>query len=120
MSIVHPDPHDMIRDAVLGRLDLLDQAAGQAEPSTLLPLARTEISRLADGWRLLLTTHGCDDEGRCQACPTVLRPRRWPCQVWRMAHEQLIGEGSAHRDRSGPLRNPFGRRDRAAHRRRRD
>jgi hypothetical protein len=90
------------------QLDGLDRAAGHAEESALLPLARTEINRLADGWRLLLTAHRCDEEGRCQACPTGTRGR-WPCQVWRTAHEQLIGEGLPHRKRTRPLRNPLGR-----------
>lgn len=101
--------HDTIRDAVLRRLDLLDLAADTADASTLLPLARTEINRLADGWRLLLTVHQRDEEGRCRACPPGLRGRRWPCQVWKMAHEQLIGEGMSHRTRLLPLRSPFGR-----------
>jgi hypothetical protein len=98
---------DAVRRAVLHRLDMLDRAAGHAEPSALLPLARTELCRLANGWRLLLKTHRADPDGRCEACPQGLRARRWPCQVWRSAHEQLIGEGLPHRARSGPLRNPF-------------
>lgn len=97
---------DTVRSAVLHRLDMLDRAAGQAEPSTLLPLARTELARLADGWRLLLQTHRADEAGRCQACQRG-RSRRWPCPVWRSAHEQLIGEGLPHRARPHPLRNPF-------------
>ncbi|PPK69903.1 hypothetical protein V5P93_006458 [Actinokineospora auranticolor] len=103
---------DPLRSAVLRRLASLDEAAGSADPSTLLPLARTEISRLADGWRLLLTVHQPDEDGRCQACPVGFggrRRRRWPCQVWRMAHEHLIGEGVPHRERKRPLRNPFSR-----------
>jgi hypothetical protein len=104
---------DPLREAVLRRLALLDDAAGNADADALLPLARSEINRLADGWRLLLTVHQQDPEhGRCQACPPGflgLRGRRWPCQVWRMAHEHLIGEGVAHRDRKLPLRNPFGK-----------
>ncbi|MDQ3405390.1 MAG: hypothetical protein M3443_11910 [Actinomycetota bacterium] len=100
---------DVLRDAVLRRLALLDEAAGAADADTLLPLARSEITRLADGWRLLLTVHQPNDDGRCQACPPGFRRRRWPCQVWRMAHEHLIGEGVAHRDRKRPLRSPFAR-----------
>jgi hypothetical protein len=95
--------HDSLRAAVLQRLDLLDRAA-TADASTLLPLARVEINRLADGWRLLLIVHQQNAEGRCRACPAGLRARRWPCQVWRMAHEQLIGEGASRRRRSRPLR----------------
>jgi hypothetical protein len=110
------------RRAVLHRLDMLDRAAGQADPSTLLPLARTELRRMADCWRLLLTSHRADEDGRCQACDSEyhrehgrharrgrfgLGGTRWPCQVWRCAHEQLIGEGLPHRARPNPLRNPF-------------
>ncbi|GAA3016548.1 hypothetical protein [Actinokineospora globicatena] len=106
------DAGEPLRAAVLRRLALLDEAAGSADASTLLPLARAEISRLADGWRLLLTVHQPDEDSRCQACPAGLRGlrgKRWPCQVWRMAHEHLIGEGVPHRDRKRPLRNPFAR-----------
>jgi len=99
-----PHEDDTVRRAVLSRLDMLDRAADHADPSTLLPLARTELHRLADCWRLLLRTHQVDPDGRCEGCR---RPRRWPCQVWRSAHEQLIGEGLPHRARTGPLRNPF-------------
>jgi hypothetical protein len=101
--------HDTVRDAVLQRLEMLDRAAGDADPGTLLPLARTEITRIAEGWRLLLTVHQCDDDRRCRACPTGLRGRRrWPCQVWRTAYAQLIGEGLPHH-RTRTLRNPIAR-----------
>ncbi|HVK24996.1 MAG TPA: hypothetical protein VM677_26860 [Actinokineospora sp.] len=98
---------DPLREAVMRRLALLDEAADHADAETLLPLARSEISRLADGWRLLLTVHQQGPDGRCQACPAGLRGRRWPCQVWKMAHEHLIGDGVPHRERKRPLRNPF-------------
>ena len=88
---------DALRSAVLRRLALLDEAADTADASTLLPLARSEITRLAEGWRLLLTVHQPDEDGRCPACPAVAwrggRGRSWPCPVWRMAHDHLIGEG---------------------------
>lgn len=95
---------DEMREAVLRRLAMLEEAADSADARTLLPLARSEISRLADGWRLLLTVHQPDETGRCQACPAGLRRRRWPCQVWRMAHEHLIGESLPHRERRVPFR----------------
>lgn len=100
---------DDTRRAVLARLATLDEVAGKGEPSTLLPLARTELRRLADGWRRLLSAHHADPDGRCASCRTRIRARRWPCQVWRAAHEQLIGEGVPHRTRPRPLRNPFTR-----------
>ncbi|MBB4904029.1 hypothetical protein [Actinophytocola algeriensis] len=100
---------DDTRRAVLARLAALDEVADKADPSTLLPLARTELRRLADGWRRLLTAHQAGPDGRCEACRTRIRARRWPCQVWRAAHEQLIGDGVPHRQRTYPLRNPFTR-----------
>jgi hypothetical protein len=100
---------ESLRAAVLRRLDLLDQVADEGDPATLLPLARSEISRLADGWRLLLTVHQPNPDGKCDACPRGWRGRRWPCQVWRMAHEHLIGEGVPHRERRRPLRNTLSR-----------
>ncbi|MGQ0840300.1 hypothetical protein [Actinokineospora sp.] len=106
---MRPEADEAMREAVLRRLALLDEAAGTADAMTLLPLARSEINRLAEGWRLLLTVHQQDENGRCAACPPGLRGRRWPCQVWRMAHEHLIGEGVPHRERKRPLRNPFGK-----------
>jgi hypothetical protein len=110
--------HDTVRDAVLRRLDLLDNAADAGDPRTLLPLARSEINRLAECWRLLLEVHRCDEEGRCQACSEDRHGRRavrWPCQVWQTAHEQLIGEGVPHGERTRPLRNPLRRFTRTRH-----
>jgi hypothetical protein len=100
---------DDTRQAVLNRLAAVDQVADQNDPAELLPLARTELRRLAEGWRGLLTAHRADHNGRCEGCRTGSRARRWPCQVWRAAHEQLIGEGESYRRRSHPLRNPFTR-----------
>ena len=96
------------------RLDMLDHAAGQADASTLLPLARRELRRLADGWRLLLTTH-CARPRTAAARRAGWAARRWPCAVWRSAHEQLIGDGLPHRVRTYPLRNPFRRTYAARH-----
>lgn len=83
---------ETMRAAVLRRLAMLDDMAQHAEPDSLLPLARTELHRLTDGWRLLLTVHQPGDDGRCQACPGRLRRRRWPCRIWTMAYHHLIGE----------------------------
>lgn len=98
---------DSLREAVLSRLDQLDRAAGDGDPSTLLPLARTGLHRLADGWRDLLASHHADESGRCPVCARGLRARRRPCPIWQAAHEQLVGDGGPHRARTGPLRNPF-------------
>ncbi|HTI27988.1 MAG TPA: hypothetical protein VL652_43800 [Kutzneria sp.] len=87
---------DGMRRAVLRRLAALDQAAEQTNAGgALAPLARAELQRLADGWRLLLEVHTADEDGRCRACPGRLRKRRWPCKVWLLAHQHLIGAGSA-------------------------
>ncbi|MEU5694172.1 hypothetical protein [Actinosynnema sp. NPDC020468] len=100
---------EALRAAVLRRLAHLDEVAESGEADALVPLARSEIHRLADGWRLLLTVHQPDPDSRCLACVGVLRHKRWPCQVWTMAHQHLIGEGVPHRERRRPLRYPFGR-----------
>ena len=100
---------DDTRNAVLNRLAAVDRMADQSDPAKLLPLARTELRRLAEGWRRLLAAHRAGPDGRCEGCRTGSRARRWPCQVWRAAHEQLIGEGVSHRRRTHPLRNPFAR-----------
>ena len=94
------------RRAVLSRLAALDRVVGQADPATLLPLARTELHRLADGWRRLLSAHHPGADGRCEVCHTGIRARRRPCQVWRAAHEHLVGEGVPH---ARSTRHPFGR-----------
>lgn len=83
---------ESLREAVLDRLAMLDEMVRDGEPESLLPLARTELHRLADGWRLLLTVHEPGEDGRCRACPARLRRRRWPCRVWTMAYQHLIGE----------------------------
>ncbi|OLR90373.1 hypothetical protein [Actinokineospora bangkokensis] len=110
---------EALRSAVLRRLVELDEAAGSADARTLLPLARTEITRLADGWRLLLAVHEPDGDGRCPACPAVSWSgrRRWPCPVWRLAQEHLVGDGGGarrlrrrrtRRVEPGVLRSPSG------------
>ncbi|RKT57411.1 hypothetical protein [Saccharothrix australiensis] len=100
---------ETLRAAVLHRLTQLEEVAERGAAEALVPLARAEINRLADGWRLLLTVHQPDPDGRCGACPGVLRHKKWPCQVWTMAHQHLIGEGLPHRERRRPLRSPFSR-----------
>lgn len=101
---------DGMRRAVLRRLAALDQAAEQTSTGTLAPLARAELQRLADGWRLLLEVHTADEDGRCRACPGRLRKRRWPCKVWLLAHQHLIGEGTpAPQPQGSGWRNPFRR-----------
>lgn len=101
---------DGMRRAVLRRLAALDHAAEQTNAGgTLAPLARAELQRLADGWRLLLEVHTADEDGRCRACPGRLRKRRWPCKVWLLAHQHLIGDGNATQPQRRGFRNPFRR-----------
>ncbi|RJQ76036.1 hypothetical protein D5S17_19355 [Pseudonocardiaceae bacterium YIM PH 21723] len=92
-----------LQDAVLERLAMLDKLAEQGDDETLVPLARTEMQRLADGWRKLLKVHQATADGRCQACPGMMRNKRWPCQVWLMAQRHLIGDGQGKRNRRNPL-----------------
>ncbi|OLF18896.1 hypothetical protein [Actinophytocola xanthii] len=96
--------YDNLRRAVLHRLDVLERAVDHADPSTLLPLARTELDRLVTGWRRLLRSHGADESGRCAACSRGILARRRPCPVWRLAHQQLLDEGPPHRARRRFLR----------------
>lgn len=93
---------EALRRAVQHRLDHVDQITEQGDPGTLLPLARAELYRLAESWRELLTDHQPDDDGRCRTCPPGLRRRRWPCQVWLTAHNQLIGGALPNRRDNPP------------------
>ena len=110
-----PDVDESLRQAVLHRLTALEQIAEDDTGLAAHPgLARNELSRLADGWRLLLTVHGAGEDGRCRACPGWVRQRRrWPCPVWLMAHQHLLGEALPIRP---PMRLPARlRRRRARH-----
>jgi hypothetical protein len=95
----------MLRAAVLRRLAVLDELARHGTADDLLPLARTELHRLTDGWRLLLTVHQPGTDGRCRVCPARLRRRRWPCRVWTMAYQHLLGDSPPARSH-----HPFRRR----------
>jgi hypothetical protein len=91
---------EALRAAVLRQLAMLEDIAEHGGPdSELLPIARTELQRLTDGWRLLLEVHHPGTDSRCQACPGSLRHRRWPCGVWLMAYRHLLGEGPPRRRR---------------------
>jgi hypothetical protein len=113
-----------LRAAVLRRLDHLDQLAEQctpapgepAEPARTVPRtelpeqasARNELGRLADGWKLLLETHGPGPDGHCLICSGSRRHRRWPCGVWLTASRHLLDDGDdpASGSRRPARRNP--------------
>ena len=90
---------DVLRARVLRRLAALTELAERGPAESLLPLAGTELNRLANGWRLLLTVHQPGPDRRCRACPGSLRRRRWPCRVWLLAYQHLIGERPPRRSR---------------------
>ncbi|QGK72394.1 hypothetical protein GIY23_18440 [Allosaccharopolyspora coralli] len=71
-----------------------------AGADTLIPLARTELYRLSEGFRRLLDEHRPDAEGRCHACPGAFRGRRWPCSVWTTAYRYLVGDHSDQANRA--------------------
>lgn len=100
-----------LRSALFDRLELVSEEASCAEPSSLVRLARTEIRRMTDGWRELLTSHQPDDDGRCPQCSGWFRRRRWPCPVWLSAHHHLIGDSLWHKPRPKPSPSPFGKRN---------
>ena len=85
---------ESLRRAVLHRLAALEQITDDdTDLAARLTLARSELCCLADGWRLLLTVHSAGEDGRCRACPGWVRHRRrWPCPVWLMAHQHLLGD----------------------------
>ena len=86
-------PDQALREAVLRRLSALDRiASASSAEAALIPLARTELTRLASGWRRLLAAHQPDHDRKCTACPRSFWRRRWPCRIWLMAHQHLIGE----------------------------
>ena len=84
---------EALRNSVMRRLDMFDSLDGD-RPEHVLPQARTELYRLVQGWRLLLSVHQCDpaESGRHRHCAACPGRRRWPCPVWLMAQRHLLGE----------------------------
>lgn len=80
----------ILRQAVWERLDSLDELVSSADNGSLLSVARSELPRLAHGWRALLTSHVPDPRGRCPECSSRWRSRATSCSVWRAAHEHLV------------------------------
>jgi hypothetical protein len=80
----------ILRQAVWERLDMLDELANSADNGSLLSVARTELPRLAHGWRALLASHAPDSRGRCPECSGHWRSRAASCSVWQAVHEHLV------------------------------
>ncbi|GAA4611308.1 hypothetical protein [Saccharopolyspora hordei] len=87
----------VLRDAVRERLDMLSELADRADATSLLSVARSELPRLTEGWRALLTAHEADEKGNCPECSSRWRPQKAPCSVWRSAHEHLVSGALAPR-----------------------
>jgi hypothetical protein len=62
------------------------------EDGTLTRQQYARLVRLACGWQWILDRHECTEDGRCEACPRnwLRRRPRWPCRLWRDAHDILI------------------------------
>ncbi|WP_182546810.1 hypothetical protein [Halosaccharopolyspora lacisalsi] len=87
----------VLRDAVWERLDVLTELAEHADAPSLLSVACSELPRITNEWRALLTVHEPDDRGDCPECSSRWRRSRAPCAVWRSAYEHLVAGGLAPR-----------------------
>lgn len=85
----------VLRNAVWERLDMLSELADRADADSLASVARTELPRLAQAWRSMLTAHEPDERGDCPACSTRWHRSKAPCSVWQAAHEHLVAGGLA-------------------------
>jgi hypothetical protein len=74
----------VIRQAVLDRLDQLDH---------LVPTSAH--LRLTAAWRALLAQHQPGADDCCRLCAGRRSTRRFPCPVWTIAREYLLGRGQA-------------------------
>lgn len=99
MTVVSVDKilGQVLRTAVWERLDALTELANRADAPSPLSVARSEVPRLVEGWRTLLTAHASDAKGNCVLCSTRWRPRRAPCAVWHSAYEHLAAGALAPR-----------------------
>ena len=79
-----------VREAVFDRLDYLDQLVTQADVPSRAALAETEIARMTEAWRALLSEHQPDSHGRCRQCSRWRHPRAFPCAAWTIAHHHLV------------------------------
>lgn len=99
MTVVSVDEilGQVLRTAVWERLDALTELANRADAPSPLSVARSEVPRIVEGWRTLLTAHASDAKGNCVLCSTRWRPRRAPCAVWHSAYEHLAAGALAPR-----------------------
>lgn len=85
----------VLRNAVWERLDMLSELADRADAASLVSVARSELPRLTDGWRVMLRAHEPDERGDCPTCSTRWHRCKAPCSVWQVAHEHLVAGGLA-------------------------
>ncbi|GAA3805498.1 MULTISPECIES: hypothetical protein [Amycolatopsis] len=85
----------VLRNAVWERLDMLADLATRADAQSLVSVARSELPRLTEGWRAMLTAHEPDERGDCPTCSTRWHRCKAPCSVWQVAHEHLVAGGLA-------------------------
>jgi hypothetical protein len=86
----------VLRNAVWERLDRLTDVANDADAPALISVARSELPRLAEGWRAILRVHEPDERGDCPTCSTRWHKCKAPCSVWQVAHDHLVAGGLAH------------------------
>lgn len=101
----------VLRNAVWERLDMLSELADRADSASLVSVARSELPRLTDGWRVMLRAHEPDERGDCPTCSTRWHRCKAPCSVWQVAHEHLVAGGLAPQQqpnapRSAPAATP--------------
>ncbi|GAA3023708.1 hypothetical protein [Actinokineospora globicatena] len=92
----------VLRSAVWERLDMLTELAKRADAPSLLSVARSELPRLTEGWRSMLTAHEPDAKGNCPTCSSRWRQQKAPCSVWRAAYEHLVAGGLAPQHTARP------------------
>lgn len=85
----------VLRNAVWERLDMLADLATRADTDSLVSVARSELPRLTEGWRAMLSAHEPDERGDCPTCSTRWHRCKAPCSVWQVAHEHLVAGGLA-------------------------
>jgi len=85
----------VLRNAVWERLDMLADLATRADAQSLVSVARSELPRLTECWRAMLSAHEPDERGDCPTCSTRWHRCKAPCSVWQVAHEHLVAGGLA-------------------------